>query len=111
MSADSRLTVLQLAGRWGRKVELNELALDTAWNLLLERIAPLATCSVCGQTPCPDASYCQTMRAADEKIAASRKCAQCGAGSGELEPHGDNERRKIVYLHRGCVSFWQRTHR
>jgi hypothetical protein len=37
-----------------------------------------------------------------------RRCAQCGAG-GELEPHKDQ--RRIVYLHKDCLSFWRRTHR
>jgi len=111
MSAiDPRMTALKLASSWNRKVELGELSIDAAWGLLLERIAPLAACSVCGCAPCPDSSYCQTMHAADERVAAGRKCAQCGAG-GELEALRDNERRRIVYLHPQCARFWRKTHR
>jgi len=111
MSADPRLVALRLAGSWGRKVELGELSLDNAWDLFLERIAPLAACSVCGCAPCPNPGWCQSMRAADEKIAAGRRCAQCG-GTGELDPHQDRDRKRIVYLHRGaCERFWKARHR
>ena len=110
MNADPRLTVLQLAGRWGRKVELNEIDLDVAWGPLLERIAPLAACSVCGCTPCPDASWCASMKAADERVA-QRLCEQCKAGGADLEPHKDNERRRIIYLHKSCARFWKSRHR
>src|SRR5262245_38887438 len=109
MNADPKLVCLRLAGNWARKVELDELTLENAWELLLERIAPLAACSVCGCTPCPDPSYCQTMRAADERVAQTRRCEQCGGG-GQLDPHKDNERHKIIYLHASCVRFWRSKH-
>jgi Helix-turn-helix domain len=113
--ADPRLVALRLAGSWGRKVELDQMTLDNAWDLLLERLAAVnpafATCPTCGQTPCPNPGYCQSCRSADQKIQADRKCAQCGAG-GELEPHQWREKRTIVYLHRGgCERFWKARHR
>ena len=114
MSIDPRMTALKLASSWNRKVELGEISLDNAWELLIERVGAIVpkftACPTCGQVPCPDPTFCESCRSADQKIAASRKCAQCGAG-GELEPHRDNERRKIIYLHRGCERFWKARHR
>jgi hypothetical protein len=113
-AADPRLVALRLAGNWGKKVERDEMTLDNAWDLLIERISAaipqFQTCPTCGQTPCPDPAFCQGCRAADQKIAAGRKCAQCGDG-GATDPHRDNERRRIVYLHKGCERFWKARHR
>jgi|SRR5262245_846253 len=116
MSADPRLVALRLAGSWGRKVELGELDIKVAWDLLTERIGAtdpkFQVCPTCGMLPCGDPGYCASMRAADQKIAASRRCEQCKAGGGDLEPHRDNERRKVIYLHRGaCERFWKSRHR
>jgi hypothetical protein len=114
MNADPRLVTLRLAGNWGRKVERDEMELTNAWELLIERIGAtdpkFTACPTCGQAPCPDAAFCASMRSADQKIAASRKCAQCG-GVGDLDPHRDNERRRIVYLHASCLRFWRVKHR
>jgi hypothetical protein len=114
MSTDPRLTVLKLASNWNRKVELGELELHNAFDLLIERIAAIvpkfAICETCGLSPCPDRKFCESMRTADQKIAASRKCAQCGGG-GATDPHRDNEKKKIVYLHPACRKFWEAHHR
>ena len=114
MSTDPRLVALRLAGNWGQKVERGEMELHNAFDLLVERIAAVVpafrTCPTCGMTPCPDPTFCASCREADQKIAASRNCAQCGAG-GATEPHKNNERRWIVYLHPQCVRFWRKTHR
>src|SRR5262245_32311335 len=105
---------MKLCRNWIGKVERDEMDVKVAWDLLRERVAAIdpafTACPTCGQQPCPDPSFCASCRAADAKIAASRKCAQCGAG-GELEPHKDNERRKVIYLHASCVRFWRSRHR
>ena len=115
MTADPRLVALRLAGSWGRKVELGELDIKVAWDLLTERIGAtdpkFQVCPTCGMQPCGDPGYCESMRSADQKIQASRKCAQCGATSGQLEPHKDVERRRVVYLHPQCARFWKSRHR
>jgi hypothetical protein len=115
MNADPRLVALRLASNWHAKVERNELELANAFDLLVERVAAIVpafrTCLTCSMTPCPDPAFCESMRTADQKIAASRRCAQCGANGGTLDPHRDNERRRIVYLHPQCLRFWQRGHR
>src|SRR5262245_15545856 len=112
MSAiDPRMTALKLASSWNRKVELGELSIDVAWGLLLERIAPLAACPTCGQAPCPDPGWCASMKAADERVAQSRRSEQCKAGGADLEPHADNEGKSIVDLHPGCMKFWRSKHR
>ena len=113
--ADPRLVALRLAGNWCSKVERDEMELAAAFELLVERVAAIVpsfrVCPTCGQTPCPDPGFCESCRSADQKIAASRKCAQCGAG-GELDPHQWREKRTIVYLHRGaCERFWKARHR
>ena len=113
MSADPRLVALRLAGGWARKVELDEISLDNAFDLLVERVNAIVhvLCPTCGMRPCGDAAFCESMRAADQKVAASRKCAQCGAG-GDLDPHQWKEKRTIVYLHRGaCERFWKSRNR
>src|SRR5215510_11250894 len=103
MNADPRLVALRLAGNWAHKVERDELTLENAWDLLVERVNAIVhvACPTCGMRPCPDKAYCATMRAADQEIAQKRRCAQCGAG-GDLDPHQDREKRRIIYLHRGA---------
>jgi hypothetical protein len=114
MSVDPRLVVLRLAGNWHSKVQREEITLATAFELLVERVAAIVpafrVCPTCGQQPCPNPAFCESCRAADREIAAGRRCAQCGAG-GALDPHRDNERCRIVYLHPECVRFWRKTHR
>jgi hypothetical protein len=115
MSTDPRLTALKLASNWHAKVERNELELDNAFDLLVERIGSIvssfSTCPTCGLRPCPDPGFCQSCRVADQEIAAARRCAQCGAGGGTLDPHKDQDRRRVVYLHPRCLPFWRKTHR
>jgi hypothetical protein len=115
-AVDERLVTLRLARNWVGKVERDEMELHNAWDLLIERIGAMAqkfqACVTCGMTPCGDPGYCSAMRAADEKIAASRRCAQCNAAGGDLDPHQDRERKRIIYLHRGaCERFWKARHR
>jgi len=109
---DERLVTLRLCKNWCGKVERDEMELKVAWDLLTERVGAadqnFAVCATCGMRPCGDPGYCATMRAAD---ASSRRCAQCGAG-GDLDPHQDKEKRRIIYLHRGaCERFWKSKHR
>ena len=116
MNADPRLICLRLCGGWLRKVELDEISLDNAWSLLIERIGAVVpafkTCPTCNQTPCPNPSFCQGCREADRELAQKRRCAQCGAGGSDLEPHQDRDRKRIVYLHRGaCERFWKSRNR
>src|SRR5262245_5704084 len=114
MSTDPRLTALRLAGTWHSKVERGEISLNQAFDLLVERIAALVpsfgACPTCGERPCPDPGFCQSCREADQKIAASRRCTQCGAG-GAVDPHRDDQGQRIVYLHKECVRFWRGKHR
>jgi hypothetical protein len=111
MNADPRIVCLRLAGNWASKIDRGEIDIDAGWNLLIERLGAIVpaykTCPTCNQTPCPDESFCASMRAADQKIAAGRKCAQCGAGGNDLDPYQDKEKRKVIYLHRDCARFWQ----
>src|SRR5262245_3808931 len=115
MSADPRLVALRLAGTWGSKVERGEMELHNAWDLLIERVGAVVpafrTCPTCGMTPCPNPAFCQGCRKADQELAAARRCAQCGASGGTLDPHKDHDRRRVVYLHPQCVRFWRKTHR
>jgi hypothetical protein len=108
---DPRMITLKLAAGWARKVELEQIDLNVAWDLLLERVAPHLACPTCGQRPCPDPTFCQSCRTADAKIAAERRCAQCGANGGTLDPYPDNEKRRVIYLHSACKRFWEKHHR
>src|SRR5262249_8509517 len=110
-AVDDRLITMRFVRNWLGKVERDELTIDNAWDLLLDRIAAFRACDVCGQKPCPDPAFCESCRTADQKIAASRKCAQCGAGGGTLDPHRHLDKRKIVYLHPACKRFWEQHHR
>jgi hypothetical protein len=112
MSADPRLICLRLGGGWASKVDRGELELANAWDLLLERVSAEAkkfqACDVCGMRPCPDTQFCDSMRAADQKSAASRRrCAQCGGTGGPLDPHPDSLGHRLIYLHRECKKFWE----
>jgi hypothetical protein len=112
---DSRLVAQKLASNWHAKVERGEIALDQAFDLLVERVAALApsfgVCPTCGLRPCPDPGFCQNCRDAGQKMAASRRCAQCGAGGTPLDPYRDGEQQRVVYLHPQCKSFWETRHR
>jgi len=106
---DPRMITLKLASNWHAKVEHGRADngdIATAWGLLTERVAPLVACPTCGCTPCPDATYCEPMRAADRKI---RRCAQCGSHSEPLDPHRSRDR--VIYLHKECRKFWEQRHR
>jgi hypothetical protein len=106
MNADPRLIALRLAGNWAAKVDKDQLALDNAFDLLLERVGAIVpkfqACTTCGLRPCPDPALCASWRAADQKL---RRCAQCGSHSKPLEPH--RSRDKLVYLHKECMRFWK----
>jgi hypothetical protein len=111
MSADNRLVTLRLAGNWAAKVEKDEITIDNAWDLLIERVGAIVpkfqTCPTCGLTPCPDETFCEACRKADrESRASTHRCAQCTAG-GELEPHPDSLGNRVIYLHRECRRFWE----
>src|SRR5262245_14679620 len=108
MNADPRLVALRLAGGWARKVELDEISLDNAFDLLVERVNAImhVPCPTCGMRPCPDPAFCESMRAADRKL---RRCSQCGSHAEPLEPH--RARDKVIYLHKECGKFWKARHR
>src|SRR5262245_1005053 len=94
---DERLVTLRLCRNWLGRIERDELELPAVWDLLRERIAAFdkkfQACPTCGGRPCSDESYCASMRAADQKIAAARKCSQCGApGGSDLDPYQDREK-------------------
>lgn len=114
MTPDPRLVALRLAGNWAGKVERDEITVDMAFDLLLERVGAIVpkfqACETCGQRPCPDPAMCASWREADRQITAGRTCAQCGAG-GDLQPHRHREGRKLIYLHGECRRFWQVGHR
>jgi hypothetical protein len=113
-STDPRLVLLRLAGNWHSKVEQRQITIDAAFDLLLERLGAIipafTTCPTCGLRPCPDPAFCESCRKADREIGTTRRCAQCGA-SGELEPHKDQDRRNVIYLHKQCLPFWRKTRR
>ena len=114
MSAiDERLVTLRLARNWVGKVERHEIELHNAFDMLVERVNAIVhvPCPTCGQRPCPDPAYCSTMRAADQKVAQSRQCAQCNATGGTLDPHRHLDKRRIVYLHPECRQFWEARNR
>src|SRR5262249_11541925 len=116
MNADPRLVTMRLCGNWLRKVELDEISLDNAWDLLRDRVGAidksLQPCDICQQLPCTNPSWCEACRKVDQKTAAARRCEQCKATGGDLEPHKHLDRRRIVYLHRGaCEQFWKARNR
>jgi hypothetical protein len=114
ISTDPRLVLFRLAGNWHQKIEQGQITIDAAFDLLLERLGAIVpaftTCPTCNLRTCPNPAFCENCRKADQEIGRARRCAQCGA-CGELEPHKDNDQRKIVYLHKGCLRFWRKTHR
>jgi hypothetical protein len=95
---------MRLTAAWLRKVELDELDIGAAWDLLVERVQAIIhkPCPTCGMMPCPDEKFCASMREADKKV---RRCAKCGHHAEPLDPHRSGN--KIIYLHRECLRFWR----
>jgi hypothetical protein len=41
MNADPRLVAMRLAGNWAAKLEKDEITIDNAWGLLIERVGAI----------------------------------------------------------------------